>query len=489
MDFLGRADNAVAHMAEVVNTMTVANPKLGTMVAGYGEEVSVALYLRAGGMNLDEVTEFVQESSENPKAVMAMVAMADNSPDAAGAYALAQAELGADYALPLQDVQTPATGTEGDEPTAAPTKQRKRAAGAGRKAAKGPKALKSTKHLEVGDADASAEEADLEEPLEDEPAFAGAADEEAPGEASNPLVREELQAKAAAAEHYRAMQGMLNSFRSERYAPPTHDEAKALGVRIQQGDLQARNELVERNTRLLVRLASRYRYTGRSLEDLFQAGSFGLIRAAEKFDPTKGFAFSTYADAWIRTSISRYLASDETIRTPTHLRDREFSIRKRAREATTAGDMELARSLEAKADEMKRNRPTENNFVSTDAEIFGDSGDRTLHDILESEEMGLDQQLEAKKLVTWLLRASNGTQNEMHGEVFQMRMGLHPEHENEPMSFLQIGNILGYTAEGVRQMFESAMKEIKRDVVRWAKGEENLPENFFPMLKAAAGRG
>lgn len=481
MDFLGRTDNAVAHMTDVVHAMTMSNPQLGAMVAGNTHDVSMAMYLRAGGMDLAEVSDFVSESSENPKAVMAMVAIADISPEAAQAYAKAREELGDQFAMPLPEHID--SGEQPGDPEGllqadgeAPLVKKRRARGA-RTDKKTGKALKTGDDLVAADPDVAEVDVDDDGPLSDEPALA-----------QDDLAREEVLAKKATAEHYRAMQGLMNRLRGDRYAPPSHAHALELGQRIQAGDEEARNELVERNTRLLVRLAARFRHTGRSLEDLFQAGSFGLIRAAEKFDPTKGFAFSTYADAWIRSSISRYLAGDEIIRTPTHIRDQEFSVRKRAREATNAGDRALAERLEAQADEMKRQRPTENNFSSTDAKIFGEGDDRTISDLLASEEMGLDQALEAKKLVAWLLKASNGTMNEMHGEVFQMRLGLHPDYENQPLSLVEIGEIFQISREHVRVVFEKALNEVRADVVRWAKGEENLPDNFFPMLKAMAGR-
>lgn len=537
MDFLDRADNAVAHVSEAVHSVASANPSVAKMIEGHAEEVSVAMYLRAGGMPLDEVNAFVAESSEYPSAVMAVLAIADSSEAADKAYQKARDEMGGDFAIPAAGgakaagdqqaaapgglaairsaraamvqrgrasvesgaVATPSPATDADIAAAATAIALNEVASpadsgsASNAADAGTKKSKRAKGKPEAIQNAVADEADLDPaevgeetladddgPLHEEPVYA---DQEPLSH--DPIAAEERAALLAKQDHAHAMQSLLGRLRSDRFAPPSHEEAKDLGRRIQAGDEAARAELIERNTRLLARISARFRHTGRSLDDLFQAGSFGLMRAAELFNPDRGFAFSTYADAWIRVSISRYLAADEIIRTPTHVRDREFSIRKRAREATNRGDTEAALALEAQADAMKGHRPTENNFVSTDVS-FGDGDDRTLHDLLDSEEIGLEQTMEAKKLVTWLLRASNGTMNELHGEVFQMRLGLHPDYENTAVSAIEIAEKFNISKETVRNWFDQALSEVRRNVVRWAKGEENLPHNLFPLIRQMA---
>src|SRR5919205_1459531 len=99
-----------------------------------------------------------------------------------------------------------------------------------------------------------------------------------------------------------------------------HQEEIFLSRRARAGDQRARNELVKRNLRLVVSVAKRYRGMGLSFDDLIQEGNLGLMRAVEKFDPDRGFKFSTYATWWIRQAVSRALADKgRTIRVPVHV--------------------------------------------------------------------------------------------------------------------------------------------------------------------------
>lgn len=104
------------------------------------------------------------------------------------------------------------------------------------------------------------------------------------------------------------------------------DEEYALGKRIQQGDIEAKNILVERNLRLVVSVAKRYTGRGLSMEDLVQEGNLGLIRAADSFDPDLGYKFSTYAIWWIRQAIQRAIFNSGTIRIPVHMREAIASV-------------------------------------------------------------------------------------------------------------------------------------------------------------------
>ena len=109
----------------------------------------------------------------------------------------------------------------------------------------------------------------------------------------------------------------------------THEEEIDLGRRIREGDMTARSKLIEKNLRLVIPVAKKYRGRGLPFGDLIQEGNIGLMRAADKFDPEKGFRFSTYATWWIRQAVQRAVADKgRTIRVPVHMGER---IRKMAR--------------------------------------------------------------------------------------------------------------------------------------------------------------
>jgi len=474
---MDRADEVVGRLDKVVAQVTAANPELGALAKDGAADVSMAMYLRSGGASLESVNELITNTSTNPTAVMAVFAIADATEAAAAAYKFAGEALGADFALNV-----------GKDPQAGDAPAVKTPAKRGRK----------KKIEEVAPADPLTDEENAAIEQNELAAEAAAEDAQASVDEDDTEVDEVLgeltpreavsrESKRDKLESARAMQGILNRIGGSRYDPPTPEQEYALGMRVKAGDEAARTELMERNTRYLVRTAARFTKTGRKLDELFQAGSFGLIRAVELFEPEKGFRFTTYADAWIRQHISRFVTNDVLIRTPMHVVDKEVSIRKRSREASAAGNFDLSASLESQADEMLKDRPTAGSFSPLDSPL-GDEDDRTLQDLLASEDVSLEQATEAKKLVGWLLRAANNTDNPVHGEIFKMRLGLHPDYENDPLTLLEISEIFEISRERVRQIFEKSLIEIAKNVTYWAKGVENLPANFFPTLKATYGR-
>src|ERR671939_178645 len=129
----------------------------------------------------------------------------------------------------------------------------------------------------------------------------------------------------------------------------THEEEIDLSKRAKQGDARAHKRLIEKNLRLVVSVAKRYRGYGLPFEDLIQEGNIGLMRAVEKFDPEKGFRFSTYATWWIRQAVQRAVADKgRTIRVPVHMGDK---MRKMAR---AYNELSLALGRDATDEEVAR---------------------------------------------------------------------------------------------------------------------------------------
>src|SRR5918998_729290 len=140
------------------------------------------------------------------------------------------------------------------------------------------------------------------------------------------------------------------------------EEERELSHRAHQGDKEARRRLIESNLRLVISVAKKYRGRGVAFEDLIQEGNAGLIKAVERFDPTLGNRFSTYATWWIRQSVTRAIADHaRTVRLPAHVVDAVFRLRRAENALSTelgrdATEEELAIQLGTKTEEVRRLR-------------------------------------------------------------------------------------------------------------------------------------
>jgi RNA polymerase primary sigma factor len=176
---------------------------------------------------------------------------------------------------------------------------------------------------------------------------------------------------------------------AQRYQLLTPREELDLARRIERGDLDAKEKLINSNLRLVVSIARRYQGLGLSLNDLVQEGMIGLIRASEKFDYRKGFRFSTYATLWIRQSIQRGLDNtSRTVRLPAHIAQRARRVarvteelgKELGREPT---DAEIAARAELPEDEVAELRQQDATPTSLDRGV-GDDGDTALGDLIAS---------------------------------------------------------------------------------------------------------
>jgi RNA polymerase primary sigma factor len=256
-----------------------------------------------------------------------------------------------------------------------------------------------------------------------------------------------------------ALQLFLNEIR--RYALLTAAEEIDLSKRIEQGDLGAKERMINSNLRLVVSIAKKYQGQELSLLDLIQEGIFGLIRAAEKFDWRKGYKFSTYATFWIRQAIQRGLANKaRTIRIPVHIGQRERKIVRAERDLSASlgrepTDEEIAAAAELPLEQVEEVRDAARTVTSLDRPI-GEEGDTPLGDVLEGGAPPVDQEVEVS-LSEELLRRTIEELPETERDVIRLRFGF---EDDDPQPLRETGRRLGLSAERVRQIESRALKRL-----------------------------
>jgi RNA polymerase primary sigma factor len=256
-----------------------------------------------------------------------------------------------------------------------------------------------------------------------------------------------------------ALQLFLNEIR--RYPLLTAEEEVELAKRIEQGDLEAKERMINSNLRLVVSIAKKYQGQELSLLDLIQEGIFGLIRAAEKFDWRKGYKFSTYATFWIRQAIQRGLANKaRTIRIPVHIGQRERKIARAERELLTKlgrdpTDEEIARLAELPLAQVQEVRDAARTVTSLDRPV-GEEGETALGDLLEGGAPPVDEEVELS-LSEQLLRRTIEELPEPERKVIRLRYGINGD---DPQPLRETGRRLGLSAERVRQLESKALKRL-----------------------------
>jgi RNA polymerase primary sigma factor len=256
-----------------------------------------------------------------------------------------------------------------------------------------------------------------------------------------------------------ALQLFLNEIR--RYQLLTADQEIDLAKRIEQGDLDAKERMINSNLRLVVSIAKKYQGQELSLLDLIQEGIFGLIRASEKFDWRKGYKFSTYATFWIRQAIQRGLANKaRTIRIPVHIGQRERKIVRAERDLSTRlgrepTDDEIAAAAELPLEQVEEVRDAARTVTSLDRPI-GDDGDTALGDVLEGGTPPVHQEVEVS-LSEELLRRTIDELPDTERDVIKLRFGF---EDDDPQPLRETGRRLGLSAERVRQIESRALKRL-----------------------------
>jgi RNA polymerase primary sigma factor len=257
-----------------------------------------------------------------------------------------------------------------------------------------------------------------------------------------------------------ALQLFLNE--AGRWPLLTAEEEVELAKRIERGDKEAKDRMINSNLRLVVSIAKRYQGHGLSLLDLIQEGIIGLIRAVEKFDWRRGFKFSTYATWWIRQAVQRGVANkSRTIRIPVHIAEREQRIGRAERELTPKlgrppTEEEVAKHARLPLKQVVEVRQAARAVTSLDRPI-GTENEGALGDLFASEQAPPEEEVHVS-LEQDVLRRALADLPEREREVVKLRYGLNGDRD--PASLESIGRQLGITRERVRQIEANALEQL-----------------------------
>ena len=260
------------------------------------------------------------------------------------------------------------------------------------------------------------------------------------------------------------------------------EDERKVSRRVRRGENQARELMIKSNLRLVVKIATAYNHCGLPILDLISEGNLGLMKAVDRFKPSRGVKFSTYACWWIKQAIRRALANQgKTVRLPVHLVDKIQRLRRVSaalgaelgREPT---DTELADELQTDTRRVTKLREVSLGTVSLDVALGSEGDEGSLVDLLADpraiDPMEEHSQVDFRDAVSRCLQVLS----ERELEILRLRFGL--DNESKEKTLEEVGEKLNVTRERIRQIQNSALAKLRRRMLK----EENFPEYFRKLV-------